>query len=65
MPSDAEPESICICSNQEMICGSDDVTYENTCQMAVASNEQGQDIQVQDTNPCPTGEQNVTHTLTA
>ena len=57
MPSDAAPEAICLCINKDMICGSDGVTYDNSCQMSVVSHEEGREIRSHAAEPCPTGKQ--------
>ena len=45
-------EAICICMRDETVCGSDDKTYENICQLSASAAKQGISITVKNKGPC-------------
>lgn len=47
-----EPEAICFCRSEKEVCGSDDMTYENICDLAAAGVLKGENIIVKSTGPC-------------
>ena len=51
------PEAICYCTLSGVMCGSDEVTYENLCQLAAASVAKKQKLSVKNKGACKQGEQ--------
>lgn len=52
-----EPEALCMCNIEGMLCGSNGVTYDNMCQLLAANSmlEEGATaIDIQTKGPCPT-----------
>jgi len=47
-----EKESVCICTEQKMLCGSNGETYENLCQLMEDASESDETITVEREGPC-------------
>lgn len=47
---------ICVCDYQNTLCGTDDVTYSSICKLREAQIQKGQDLKVQNSGPCKSGE---------
>jgi len=50
-PGDPQ-EAICICMRDETVCGTDDKTYENICQLSASAVKQATKISVKNKGPC-------------
>jgi len=49
-----KPEALCMCKTQEALCGSDDVTYDNMCQLMAAVVLGKKKIKIANKGPCKT-----------
>ncbi|OQV22939.1 putative Insulin-like growth factor-binding protein-related protein 1 [Hypsibius exemplaris] len=47
-----ETDSVCVCTHQKMICGSNKETYENLCQLMEDANETNEKIIIEREGPC-------------